>query len=183
MTKTKEFFNPSDARELYEYDPDTGLFTHIERPLRFFANEAAWKAWNSRNVGLPAFTTVQSRGYLHGKVFGSKIGAHRLAFVWMEGYWPDQVDHINGDPLDNRWVNLREANSSVNQRNAKLRNDNTSGHCGVSLHSASGKWLARIGVDGRLKKLGAFKDKADAIAARKAAEVRYGYHENHGRAR
>jgi hypothetical protein len=99
----------------------------------------------------------------------------------VHGYWPKEVDHINGDSCDNRLVNLREVNHQQNMRNAKRRSDNSSGATGVYYIKATGRWIAQIRVDNRGRHLGAFNSFEEAVAARKAAEVALGFHENHGR--
>lgn len=92
-----------------------------------------------------------------------------------------EVDHENGNTLDNRRCNLVVKSKSGNQRNARKSIANTSGVTGVSFHSRIKKWIAVIRVEGKQKHLGTFNLKEDAINARKTAEKQYGYHENHGR--
>lgn len=83
--------------------------------------------------------------YLEGK----NRYAHRLAFYCMTGQWPKKhIDHINGDKMDNRWCNLREANMAQNKANEGLRSTNTSGWKGVSLHKPTQRWRSYIGATG-----------------------------------
>jgi len=122
------------------------------------------------------------RGYLHIQINGRGYRQHRLAFLYMTGRYPEQIDHKNHMVCDNRWINLREASQAVNNKNASRRRDNTSGITGVmrgkpDTHS----WRARIHVAGRDKRLGMFVDFFEACCARKSAELKYGFHENHGR--
>ena len=73
----------------------------------------------------------------------------------MTGKWPDEfIDHINHNPTDNRWCNLREATYATNNKNRRLGKDNTSGYKGVSWHKGRNKWRAEIRVDGIGKHLG-----------------------------
>jgi hypothetical protein len=81
-----------------------------------------------------------------------------------------QVDHRNGNPLDNRRDNLRLLSASDNSRNQKDRTDNTSGFKGVHYDRAREKWLAFIKTDGKMKHLGRFKTIEEAKTARLAAE-------------
>ncbi|ARL91005.1 HNH endonuclease [Burkholderia pseudomallei] len=79
-----------------------------------------------------------------------------------------QVDHINGNKLDNRKSNLRVCTNAENGRNRGAQKNNSSGYKGVCWHPQSGKWRARIKVDGRQISLGLH---ASAEAAHKAYEV------------
>lgn len=97
----------------------------------------------------------------------------------MHGVDPDDIDHINGDPSDNRLENLRNVSHEVNGRNLARRKNNTSGVTGVSRHGS--KWVARICPSRRTIYIGIFDSFDDAVAARRAAEVKYGYHPNRGR--
>jgi hypothetical protein len=153
------------------------MFSHCERP------EHACAAWNARYAGKEAFTTDHNEGYRVGKIFGRTYRAHRVIWAMTTGAWPeDQIDHINGDPADNRIENLRAVTQSENLRNAALPRNNTSGAMGVGWHKPAGKWQAQIRGNGKQINLGLFTNKDDAIAARAAAEKKYGFHENHGRA-
>lgn len=122
------------------------------------------------------------------KRWSTKINAvlyqnHRIAWALHHGCWPDdQIDHINGNPEDNRIANLRAVSNAENQRNARRKCTNTSGVTGVSWHSRDHVWHANIREKGRLLYLGSFDSFDEAVAVRKAAEHEYGYHENHGRA-
>jgi hypothetical protein len=74
-----------------------------------------------------------------------------------------EIDHIDGNRLNNQKSNLRFATSSQNKMNRGARKDNKSGYKGVSWHKQRNKWTARIMVDGRYQHLGLFEDIADAI--------------------
>ena len=88
------------------------------------------------------------------------------------------VDHIDGNPLNNKIENLRAVTHKQNLRNQKMRSTNTSGVMGVYKHDYG--WTARIKVDGVFMHLGLFKDFNEAVKVRKQAEVDYGFHTNHG---
>lgn len=86
-----------------------------------------------------------------------------------------QIDHINGNGLDNRRCNLRFATASENARNRKVRADSASGIKGVRIHPQTGKWNAHIAVHGKRRSLGCFLDKESAVAAyAKASAERHG---------
>lgn len=73
---------------------------------------------------------------------------HRIAWLYMTGEWPKElIDHINRDPMDNRWCNLREANHSQNAYNMPIRNDNTSGVKGVHWNKKAKKWKVDLLCD------------------------------------
>ena len=148
-------------RELFHYDPLTGVFTRLVST-----------ASNAR-AGDVAGTLMQI-GYLLIGIQGKSYLAHRLAWLFVHGEWPkDQIDHINRDRTDNRICNLREATIKQNQRNLSKSCNNTSGVPGVHWRSDRAKWWALIESDGQKHYLGMFNTKEEAIAARKAGELKY----------
>lgn len=93
-------------------------------------------------------------------------------FTWKR-LWPDQnivLDHINGNCVDNRIDNLREASCSQNQMNQKLHSNNTSGHRGVSWSRARQKWQAYITKESEVIDLGHFDSIDEAVTIRQKAE-------------
>lgn len=110
---------------------------------------------------------------------------HRVLWEEANGPIPEgmQIDHINGDRYDNRLENLRVVTRQENMRNARRSCSNTSGVTGVSWNKRDQKWQAKIYDDnGKQVHLGFHANLDDAVAARKEAEERLGYHANHGRA-
>ncbi len=102
-------------------------------------------------------------------VDGTLSSAHRLAWLYMTGAWPTgQIDHINGDPRDNRWLNLRQVNQSQNNANSKLSSRNTTGHKGVTFHKKAKKWMAQISYRGKPMYLGLYDTMEEAAEARRA---------------
>lgn len=179
--------SPEMLRKLLRCEPETGKLFWRERSVDLFtdgkqsANHNC-AAWNAKFAGKEAFTSVGSHGYYQGAIFNSPHLIHRVIWAMVNGEWPsDQVDHINGDKLDNRPENLRDVTSQENLRNQKMYCNNTSGHTGVRWYKGRRKWRATIHVSGKRTHLGYFTSKDDAIAARKAAEIEHGYHPNHGR--
>jgi hypothetical protein len=114
--------------------------------------------------------------------FGGKTYfSHRLIWAWHHGDPGDrEIDHINHDRGDSRIENLRIVTRQENMMNKALQKNSTSSHCGVAWDSKAQKWRAHIKLNGVAKYLGVFKDIGDAIAARREAEERFGFHENHG---
>lgn len=174
-------------RLLLRYEPETGRLFWRERPESMFADgghSAAHCAakWNTRYAGKEALTALRVHGYRHGSVLDKQQAAHRVVWALVYGKWPSQdIDHINGDPADNRIINLRLVTKAENMRNQKRYATNKSGATGVNWFKRDRTWQAKITVSGQQVHLGYFKNIDDAIAARKAAEARYGFHENHGR--
>lgn len=110
----------------------------------------------------------------------NKVGAHRLIWLYIHGVWPDVIDHINHDVLDNRIENLRSVSRMENQRNRSLNLNNKSGATGVCWSDTEKKWVAQIKTDGVIHRLGSFVEKDAAIEARADAEIDLGFHPNHG---
>jgi hypothetical protein len=176
----------AEISKLLKYEPETGKLFWLPRPVEMFADtglggsSTAAKRWNNRFAGKEAFLVTDGKGYLCGAIFDKQYSAARIAWLLHAGEWPkDCIDHINGNPKDNRITNLRDVSRLENQRNRKRFSTNTSGVCGVIRDKK--RWRAHITADGQLKNLGSFEDINEAIAARLSAEKELGYHPNHGR--
>lgn len=169
-------------RDLLDCNFSTGKLTWRKRKRKWFSSHDAMIHWNGRWAGKPALDATDGR-YKVGSILCTRLVAHRVIWALHSGSWPSlQIDHINGNGLDNRILNLREVDASGNMRNAKRRRNNVSGVAGVSFHNKRQHWTAAIGHHGKTIFLGQFQTKEEAIAARRAAEPIYGYHPNHGRA-
>lgn len=159
----------SRLKELLHYNPDTGAFTWISKSHAYsndcIGNEAGW----------------YRGGYLYIGIDNKQPAAHLLAWLYMTGAMPeDQVDHQNHKKDDNRWSNIRAATNKINGRNLPFPARNTSGFVGVTWRKSDKTWQAAIKVDGKSIYLGRFDKKKDAIDAREKANLKYGFHENHG---
>ena len=150
-----------DIGALLHYDPTTGVFTNkVDR------NPRAPKGSIAGYTNTIGYTVIQ--------INGRKLHAHRLAWLYMTGKWPThEIDHINRIRSDNRFANLREASSGDNKQNTKDRENNTSGHRGVTWHKAREKWQAQIAVAGKHRYLGLFDRFEDAVAARQEAVAKF----------
>jgi hypothetical protein len=168
--------------ECLRYDPDTGKLYWLERNQSHFKDVRALKVHRTSKAGKVAGCFDKSTGYLVIGINYKILYAHRLAWLLTHGTWPSgMIDHINGDKTDNRLENLRSVSQFENAKNARLSRNNKSGTPGVSLDKRSGKWRARIMSNYREVYARSFSTKDEAIAARKEAQVNYGFHENHGR--
>lgn len=171
---------------LLRYELETGKLFWLPRGPEWFsngANSAEHNAakWNARFAGKEAINSKSaSHGYCDGAVLGVGVLAHRVAFAIYHGRWPVGVDHIDGDKRNNMLANLREADQGENMLNSKVRRDNKSGEAGI-WQLRRGGWRARIKARGQTEDLGKFETKEAAIAARKEAQRRLGFHQNHGR--
>lgn len=140
-------------KELSHYDPITGIF--INRVGRKGSAKG-------RILG-----AKYSRGYLNTLLDRKTYLLHRLAFLYMEGYFPEYcVDHINGIPSDNRWKNLRHVTPQCNAQNRKLSKSNVSGFPGVSIRLNRVTWQAGGTYKGKNINLGTYKTSLDAALAR-----------------
>ena len=147
------------------YSPDTGIFTWIHSGRG-----------QTKRAGAPA-GSAHSGGYVRIKVLGMTFFAHRLAYLFMVGEWPENdIDHINGVRDDNRWANLRAATRSENRRNCVGQpGRRVSPFKGVTTEHRSKRFKAQITVDGETIKLGHFDQESDAaIAYRQAAVALHG---------
>jgi len=181
MTRSKETpLPPQDELEkLFRYDGETGKLFWKKRPRPRFTTDGAHKSWNIRFADKEAFTTL-CNGHLRGIYQKQNYYAHRVIWKLKTGDEPPEIDHIDGNPTNNAWKNLRAANRAINNRNVPRRADNSSGVTGVT--SRGDRWIAQIMARGQVRHLGVYATKEEAAAARKAAEKALDFHANHGRA-
>jgi hypothetical protein len=160
-----------ELKERLHYDPATGIFTCVYLVKN-----------NKRKIG-DVVGSIDAKGYLVTSVKGKLYKCHRLAWLYINGTFPlAHIDHIDGNPLNNAWVNLRKATSKQNQENVKLRKDNTSGFRGVIWHKATKKWCATLRHNKKTVWLGLYKtpDEAAIVVQSKRAEL---FTHDHGRDR
>lgn len=108
---------------------------------------------------------------------------HHIIFEMHKGKIPPGmvIDHDDRNKLNNYPSNLIAKTQQDNTKNQTMRKSNMAGCTGVRFRSERGKWQARITVDGKQKHLGYFTTKEDAISAREEANIKYGFHKNHGK--
>ena len=164
----KEIITQKRLKEALHYDPCAGIFINkITRgPRAIKGSVAGW---------------VGTNGYIIINIDGLRYKSHRLAWLYITGKWPDnEIDHINHIVSDNRFINLRSATRAENNRNMPIQKNNTSGFTGVVWHKQANKWQAQISINRKNKSLGLFDIINDAIEAREKANIKYGFHHNHG---
>ena len=151
-----------EARQLFSYNPETG--------------DLAWRVRKKGvKVGRPTRPNAKI-AYHRVCVEGQIYLAHRVAWLITYGCWPEgNIDHINGNPGDNRIVNLRECTQSQNMRNTSLSSRNTSGKKGVTWAKRERKWVAYIRYGGKKHRIGGFDTLDEAYAAYCRAAI-----EHHG---
>ncbi len=174
LTQQKEaLISQEYLKSLHSYDETTGIFT---RKI-------------TRNNKTPAGTISGSAALVNGKSYRTiwidshTYKEHRLAWLYVHGKFPvEQIDHIDGNGLNNRIANLREVTNEENNKNIKLYSNNSSGIAGVRWYEykTAGRWLSRISLNGKRVHLGYFSNFNDAVIARRMAEYEFGYHPNHG---
>lgn len=147
-------------KSLLTYDPDTGEFR-----------------WRTRRGGNAVSGSLagarNTEGYVHIQIEGKKYKAHRLAWLYVHGQHPDEIDHVNRIKDDNRIANLRSVTHAQNGQNQSKPKNNTSGHIGVDFHKRSNRWRARIKIGGKLRDIGYFDSKEAAAKARANAETHH----------
>ncbi len=149
----KAILTQARLKELLHYDPDTGVFTWLV-------------SRSGRYAGANAGSADPKDGYVMVKIAGRDYRAHRLAWLYVTGAWPEKnVDHKDAVKINNAWSNLREATDAENTQNRIApRADNACGFLGV--HKASKKkWRAQISVAGKTMQLGRFNSPEEAHAA------------------
>lgn len=115
---SKPLPSPEVLRQLLRYEPDTGKLFWLHRAADLFPSKSAAKSWNARFAGAEALATDNGQGYLAGRINGRPLKAHRVVWAISYGEWPiGEIDHINGNPGDNRIANLRAVGRTENTRN------------------------------------------------------------------
>jgi hypothetical protein len=145
----------SELKELFSYCEHSGMFIRK-------TNTGRHGRWKSGDIA----GSKNAQGYWQINIGGHVYLAHRLAWLYVYGYFPVGIDHINSVRRDNRLHNLREATQSQNMQNEKhSRRNNVSGFLGVFLRKDRGTYVAKIRIEGEQVTLGTFKTPEDAHAA------------------
>ena len=122
---------------------------------------------------------IDGKGYLQTKINNVLHKNHRIIYKMFYDTLPINIDHIDGNPLNNNIENLREATVSQNQLNSKISTKNTSGIKGVEWNKRLKKWTVRIQINGKRKYFGCYNDIDYAKFV--SESMRYKYHKQYAR--
>ena len=166
---SSEMITQAELKDILSYNPKTGIFT--------------WNKTKSNRIKIgDECGSITSLGYKITKIKGKYYSLHRLSWLYMYGEFPDGIiDHINQNRGDNRISNLRCITRAENNKNRTLQSNNKSGVNGVHWISTAKRWAAVINIEGKRIGLGWYRNKEDAIQARKEANLKYGFSPNHGK--
>ena len=153
-------------KSILHYDQETGLFRWVNSSRHGF---------NGRIAG------SLDKDYFKIRILNKGYLSHRLAWLYVYGYFPEYVDHINRVTTDNRICNLREATLSENCMNQTIKTNNTSGVKGVFFCNTHRKWKSQITINKKQISLGSFNNIEDAKKVINEARIKYhGEFANHG---
>jgi hypothetical protein len=153
---------PEFIKEMLDYNPDTGVFR--------------WRISTNRRIKIGSIAGAKNwNSYLIIPLKGKRYRAHRLAWMYSYGTWPVyDIDHINGNPSDNRLSNLRDVTTAHNiQNQTKPHKRNKCGLLGVSWHTAGKCWRTRICTNGVQILIGYFNTPEEAHQAYLDAKKKY----------
>jgi len=150
----------SRLKELFTYDKDTGEFTRRRKICG--------------SNGLKVGEKKDDKGYYRIKIDKKQYRLHQLAFLYIYGYIPKEIDHKNKNRADNSIENLRDVSRTQNMRNKNIYKNNSSGEKGIHINK-NGMFIVQIsGSDGKRYR-GQFKSIEEAKAVRKQYEKKFNY--------
>ena len=158
-TERLKMITQSELKSILEYDPETGFFT--------------WLCNKGKRVkiGMRA-GSINGKGYVTIQINGKKQQAHRLAWLYMEGYWPEHdIDHERGIKHDNRWKIIKHVSHTCNMQNKKIYKQNSTGFPGVFRDKRYGRFYSYITVNKKRTHLGCYLDPLEAALARLTIEM------------
>lgn len=177
---------PAIIRELLDYNPETGVLIWRKRESRWFNSDHRMKWWNTRFAGKRAGSLRRRKtGYTFRAlmIFNRIIAEHQVVWMWMtDTPLPEEIDHINQDATDNRWLNLRASDRLRNKHNRSLPINSSTGVMGVCFIPTrkARPWKAHCFYRGERNHLGYHHTKEEA--ARAVAQFREGkgFSKQHG---
>ena len=164
--------NIDRLKELIDYNPESGAFVWLK--------DRGYVVKAGDDAGSVITFPHNNKSYLHIRIDGILYKAHRLAWIYCNGAIgdDDQIDHINGDSLDNRICNLRIVSGQENSMNKRQYKNNKSGHTGIN--KLGNRWRATIAHKNKKIHIGVFDTVEQAVKARKDKQVELGFSDNHG---
>lgn len=179
MTPSEACMSRERLFEVISADFETGVLRWIPRDRSQFKSPQSFGMWTAKFAGKEVGEVIRN-GYRRFLLDGQRLMNHRVIWCMATGSWPVFViDHIDGNTCNNAIANLRDVEPVENRRNMRRFSTNRSGVTGV--WASDGHWRAGIVVDGKSISCGSYNDFDAAVAARKDAEERFGFHPNHGR--
>jgi hypothetical protein len=180
MPKAKPLPDQKKLKRLLNYDPETGVLTWKARTPDMFREPGGQKQcdlWNAQYAGKVAATSKNGK-YARFKTSHVQYQAHRIIWKLMTGEDPIEIDHIDGDGLNNTWINLRSVDRAANCRNRQGPNKKPKS-IGLPMGVTKSPTAYTVIVAG--KYIGSFRTSYEARAAAKVAYKLLGFHPNHGR--
>ena len=168
---TTEILTQDKLKSLLDYNQYTGVFVWL----------VTCGSVKNGDIAGSVFPHQNGKCYFRICISGKNYLSHRLAWLYMTGGYPkNQIDHINGNGCHNWFYNLRDVSELENHRNVRRMKNNTSGLTGVYWDDSRNKWKSSISVSRKHVYLGRFDDYFEACCARRSADYKYGFHQNHG---
>jgi hypothetical protein len=167
------------VRGMLDYDPQTGALRWKMRGPETFKNFGKYtaaqtcKRWNSANAGKPA-GNINQNGAVYIRISNKRYLAHRIIWLLVTGSWPlEEIDHIDRNPSNNTWPNLRCATRSENGCNRRLHRNNTTGFRGVRFDKRKKQYFSSINVRRKNFFLGTFETPEEAYETYCVAAKKY----------
>ena len=177
-------FTHDYIKSIIDYNHKTGSISWKVRPQEHFKTKKAVAVWNGKYSGKTAgcnHTNQNGKQYRLISIDSKRYVEHRVIWFLVTGKLPvNDIDHIDGNGLNNKIKNLRDVTRAENNKNFKLGKRNKSGFIGVHFDKSKGRYKAEIGVNSKTKFIGYFDTAKEANEARKKESAKYGYHKNHG---
>jgi hypothetical protein len=173
-----EKIDPKLVKEFFDYNKETGTLYWKERDRKWFNHDKYHYTWNKKFAGKRAGRTKTNK-YMEVGIFNRLYGYHRVVWAWVHGEWPENfIDHIDGNPSNNRIQNLRKVTQLQNLKNI---NKNKGDIPLIGVHKKGNRFIARIRDNYERINLGSFGTPEEAHAAycAKAKEL-FGEYTNFG---